>query len=134
MLSEKEIKRLEKSTKKWIPKVLLIGCIFYLVMCFWNLYYIQKLVSRNVYTWEKVFTDESINLNKTYSGVQVFVEFQVQKVILMFGSSIIFFIFYLTSKQRIKYNSLLLYYTKQEKEKKSNEPVQLTAEPRCDLK
>ena len=120
MLTDKEIKNLEKSTKKWIPKVLLFGSIFYIVIGLWHLYFIQRIVSKGLYSWEKVLTPETFDINKSYSGIQVFIESQLQSTILMFGASVIFFIFYITSKQKIKYNLLLLSYIKKEQNPNKN--------------
>jgi hypothetical protein len=69
MLTDKEIKNLEKSTRKWVPKVLLLGSIFHIVMGLGHLYFIQRIVSKGLYSWGKVLTPETFDINKSYSGV-----------------------------------------------------------------
>jgi hypothetical protein len=69
MLTDKEIKKLEKSTKKWIPIFVLFVSIFYFVMGVWHLYFIQRIVSKGLYSWGKVLTPETFDINKSYSGV-----------------------------------------------------------------
>ena len=77
-----------------------------------------------LYSWEKVFTEEKINLRKKYSGVQVFIEFTLIKAFLQLMLSICFFISYFGLKKRNRYFALLLNYIQDDKEKNYNVSIE----------